>query len=135
MLIDNARRGTGALLNYEARTNANLEQTREYVTASFLIGRGPHQFLQFSDATHRSYQQLSPLYQLPIGIPTETFANVRSYVRGGVYQRAFTNGKALANPGPATVTVRLGKTYADVSGTRLTSVTLAPMGGIVLVRP
>jgi Hypothetical glycosyl hydrolase family 15 len=134
MLIDNARNGTGALLNYDASTSVPLEQAREFATASFLIGRGPHQFLQFSDSAHHSYEQLSPLYQMPIGAPVETFTNVSSYLQGGVYQRDFTNGKALANPGSSTVTVALGGAYTDVNGTTMTSVKLAPKTGIVLVR-
>jgi hypothetical protein len=132
MLIDNNRNGTGALLNYTA-SSTNLEAQREYATASFLIGRGPHQFLQFSDATHQSFQQLSPLYNMPIGQPLTTYTSVTSYLHGGVYRRDYTNGTAIANPGSSTVTVALGGTYTDVNGNTMTSVSLAPHTGIVLV--
>ena len=68
MLISTARSGSGCLVNFNARSRS-LERQREYITASFLIGRGRHEYLQFSDSAHKSFQQLSPLYKMPIGTP------------------------------------------------------------------
>jgi hypothetical protein len=45
-------------------------------------------------------------------------------VSGGVYERGFTNGKAIVNPTGAPVTVALGGTYVRPDGTTTTSVVL-----------
>jgi hypothetical protein len=133
MLIDNAHVGTGALINFNAKASA-LEQQREYITASFLIGRGHHQYLQFSDAGHKSFEQLSPLYRMPIGIPLRAYWRLADYFHHGVYRRYYTKGVAVANPGSKTVKFALGGRYKDVSGHVMTSVTLSAHSGIVLVR-
>jgi hypothetical protein len=58
MLINNARFGSGCLVNFDASPKS-LERQREYITASFLIGRGRHQFLQFSDTRASSSSHAS----------------------------------------------------------------------------
>jgi hypothetical protein len=133
MLINNARFGSGCLVNFDASPKS-LERQREYITASFLIGRGRHQFLQFSDTRHKSFQQLSRLYRMPIGTPLLQRHWVSGYFHHGVYRRRFRHGIAIANPSSHTVRFRLGARYRDVHGNLMRSVTLAPRSGAVLVR-
>lgn len=133
MLIDNARSGSGCLVNFNAKPT-RLKHQRQYITASFLIGRGKHQYLQFSDPAHKSFEELSPLYKMRIGRPLRHHARLGRYFHHGVYRRRFRNGIAVANPGSHAVKFRLGGRYKNVSGRLMTSVTLAPRSGIVLVR-
>lgn len=63
-----------------------------------------------------------------IGDPIGPYAKV-----DGVYQRGFTNGKVLVNPGTAAVTVPLGGSYVTLDGSVVTSLTLQPHTGDVLV--
>src|SRR5207248_2000716 len=97
MLITNAFMGSGALINYEATGSRSLEAQREFATASFLIGRGAHQFLQFSDARHKSFEQLSPLYRMHVGLPLRTYRHLRQYFHHAVYRRYYTKGVAVVN--------------------------------------
>jgi hypothetical protein len=133
MLIDNGHSGSGCLVNYNAKPT-RLKHQREYITASFLIGRGKHQYLQFSDSAHKSFEELSPLYKMRIGKPLHHYARLGRYFHHGVYRRRFRNGIAVANPGSHTVTFRLGGRYEDVNGKLMTSMTLASRSGVVLVR-
>ncbi len=56
-------------------------------------------------------------------------------LENGVYQRMYSFGMALLNPPEArTVTVQLPRGYRRVDGTAVTSVTLGPAQGAVLVR-
>jgi hypothetical protein len=50
-----------------------------------------------------------------------------------VYQRSFTNGIAIVNPGTSPVTVAFGTSYTNLDGTVVTQETLAPDSGDVLV--
>jgi hypothetical protein len=58
---------------------------------------------------------------------------VDQYLSGGVYQRSFTNGRVLVNPSSSTVTVNLGKTMTTPTGTQVSSLTMAPYTGAVLL--
>jgi hypothetical protein len=111
------------------------EQWRRYALGSFLIGNGGHATFEFtSDDTASPFLEDSPLYDLPIGSPTETFASVGSYLRGGVYQRAFTNGKVLVNTSAAAVTVSLGAAYKTPDGTAVTQVTVPARDAAILTK-
>jgi len=56
------------------------------------------------------------------------------YRWNGLFRRDFARGMVLVNqPGSATVTVDLGRTYARLDGTRVTRVTIGASDGAVLV--
>lgn len=56
-------------------------------------------------------------------------------LRNGVYQRSFTNGVVLVNPDHrASSSVRLGGTYSGSGLGKITSVSLGPISGVVLVK-
>jgi hypothetical protein len=132
MMIDSQQAGKGIIVSFGGATAANVEQWREYVTASYLLGDNGHAFLNFSTTTQEPYQTPSALYSTQIGDPLKTATNVSGYLVGKVYQRQFTNGVALVNVSGASQTVSLGGTYYDVNGNSMTSVTLANGTGIVL---
>jgi len=131
-MIDAQQAGKGIIDSFGGATTTNVEQWREYVTASYLMGDNGHAFLNFSTTTQEPYQTPSPLYTMPIGTPLKTATNVSGYLVGKVYQRQFSNGIALVNVSGASQTVSLGATYYDVNGNAMSSVTLANGTGIVL---
>jgi hypothetical protein len=51
-----------------------------------------------------------------------------------VYRRVFSNGLVLVNPTTASATVALSEPYRTLSGTLVTSVSLAPHTGQILTR-
>jgi hypothetical protein len=108
-----------------AGSAAQKEQWRRFALGSFLIGNGGHAAFEFTAEERQvPWADESPLYRLAIGSPTETFADVASYQRGGVYQRGFTNGTVLVNTGDKPVTVNLAEPHLTVGGTTVTSVTV-----------
>jgi len=113
-------------------TSAQLEQWRRFTLASFLIGNQGHAYFEFSPSTSLIWTDNSPLYSLPIGAPTETYASVGSYLHGGVYERHFTTGIVLVNTGSSALTVSLGATYHTVSGNAVTSISVPAHDGAVL---
>ncbi|MGN6378081.1 MAG: hypothetical protein ACTHNU_03955 [Gaiellales bacterium] len=132
MMIDAQQSGKGIFVNFPNSPTTNLEQWRQYVTASYLMGNNGHAFLNFSTATQEPYQLPSALYSMQIGTPLKTATNVSGYLVGKVYQRQFTNGIALVNLSGGSQTVSLGGTYYDVSGKSMTSITLTNGTGAVL---
>jgi hypothetical protein len=136
MLADSSTndRGVNATVKtWTAATTAQIEQWRRFSLGSFLIGNGGHATYEFSAQQKQvAWSDDSPLYHMAIGTPTQTFPSVESYLSGGVYQRAFTNGKVLVNTGTAAVTVALGGTYLTVDRQAVTQVTVAPHDAVIL---
>jgi hypothetical protein len=69
-----------------------------------------------------------PEYQYQIGQPTGSY----TVSSNGVYERVFTGGVALVNPGSSSETVSLGGTYSGSGLSNVSTVTLAPQSGLVL---
>jgi hypothetical protein len=133
MEIDAQAAGHGTILNVDA-PGPNPEQWRSYMAASYLLGNNGGAWLEFApNGTTAPFDSLSPLYNLPVGTPTETYSKVQGYAVGGYYRRDYTHGMVLANPSGSSVTVNLGGTYVDVTGQQMTSITLAAWSGAVLV--
>jgi len=108
-----------------AGTAAQKDQWRRFALGSFLIGNGGHASFEFTADEHQvAWADDSPLYSLGLGTPTETFTDIASYQRGGVYKRGFTNGTVLVNTSDKPVTVDLGTPHLAVGGTPVTSVTV-----------
>src|SRR5262249_538759 len=109
MLSDSSTldRGVNATVKtWVTGTIAQFEQWRRCSLGSFLIGNQGHATYEFSGSmTQVAWSDDSPLYHLAIGTPTETYPSVASYLHGGVYTRAFTNGEVLVNTGSAPVAV------------------------------
>jgi hypothetical protein len=115
-------------------TPAQKEAWREFALASYLLGNNGRDWFEFtSDHSKTPWSDLSPLYDLPIGSPTQNASNVTAYEHDGVYQRSFTNGRVLVNPGERSVTVSLGGTFRTPGGASVSTITLAPHSGEILV--
>jgi hypothetical protein len=135
MLIDSQKHGHGAMVNFEDMST-NLSQWQGFVVATMLLGNNGHVWVHFASSSSSGPDALqlnTPLMNAPIGSPTETFTTTDGYLKGGVYQRSFTKGRVLVNPGGAAVTVKLAATMTTISGTRVNSLQLAPYSGTVLL--
>jgi uncharacterized membrane protein YgcG len=132
MEIDAQAAGHGVIVNVDA-PGTNVEQWRRYLTASYLLGNNGAAWLEFGpDAQTAPFDSPSPLYATPIGTPLQTGGRVSDYAKNGVYQRAYSNGLVLVNPSSSSVTVDLGGTYTNESGSAVTSVTLSAWSGAIL---
>jgi hypothetical protein len=109
---------------------SQIESYREYALASFLLGNAGHAYFYFSPGRGQPATLDSPLYHLRIGSPVGWYSLV-----DGVYQRWFSNGRVLVNPGYSTITVQLGSTYRQPDGTLTAVVTMPPHTGRILTLP
>jgi hypothetical protein len=135
MLIDSQKNGHGAMVNFQDMST-NLTQWQSYVVATMLLGNNGHVWIQFASSSSSGPDALqlnTPLMNAQIGSPTETYGTTDGYLKGGVYQRSFTNGRVLVNPSGSAVTVKLGTTMSTIGGSRISSLTLAPYSGTVLL--
>ena len=130
MLADAGKRGESVLTItkvWASATQAQKDQWYTFSLASFLLGNDGHSYFGFSSAapggTTADHAQLG----VSLGEPLADYSKT-----GGVYQRDFSAGKVLVNPGKLAVTVSLGGVYFVDSGLPITSVTMAPHTGRIL---
>lgn len=109
-------------------TKAEKNAWHEFSLASFLLGTDGRSYFSFSYSSSSDSTAGHPWWTLDLGSPTGPYFDA-----GGYYERRFTSGLALVNPGDSTYTVDLGGTYVTVWGKEVTSVTLFPHRGKVLV--
>lgn len=115
-------------------TSAQLATTKLYSLSSYLLaanGNSRYMFLQEPYPDAALVQSRDAMTDIDIG--TATSAYVKS---GNVYRRNFTDGIVLVNPtdGGSSSTVALDGIYVNSDGIEVTSVTLPPKTGTVLVR-
>jgi hypothetical protein len=110
-----------------AASAAQLQQWEQYALASFLMGTQGRSAFFFSTGFKVSRTTPCALCQTNVGAPLGAYSKV-----GGVYQRAFSGGRALVNPTGAVVTVNLGASYYTLSRQVVTSITMKPNTGAVL---
>jgi hypothetical protein len=121
---------------WSAATTAEREAWRSYGQASFLIGNSGSAWFEYSSAQSTyAWNDTSPLDGVDLGAPLDTQSSVAGYLTNGVYQRRFQRGIALVNPGTSGVTVPLDRTYRTASGATVSSASLAPHSGLVLLTP
>jgi Hypothetical glycosyl hydrolase family 15 len=114
---------------WTAATAAEVDQWHRFTVASFLMGAGGNSAYNFTAAKTVAGMTATNSYDnVAIGTPTDSYA-----LQGGVYERSFTNGLAIVNPGTSSVTVTLGTTYQNLDGNLVTQETLAPNSGDVLL--
>ncbi len=107
------------------------KEQRIYGLASFLLISNDHSYYYFNDGGSIDYAkplEWYPEYELQIGEPAGAY-----YVKDGVYQRDFTNGKVLVNPGNDNVETELDRTYYS-DGEGATKVKLSPRTGKILLK-
>jgi hypothetical protein len=101
----------------------------KYCYCSFLIGmNGPNAYFGWDPGNYDPTQRHYPIMDTNMGQPTGAYYSSQS-----VYMRDFTNGKVLFNPSGSSHTVSLGGTYKLLDGTIVTSVTLGPYNGEILL--
>lgn len=105
-----------------------VEQWLNYALASFMLGaNGAHTFFDFEAA--RAPQGMdSPLYNLEMGTPLGA-----PFKQNNVYQRRFTNGLVLVNPGNEAYAFALARNYFDASGAAVDQVNMPPHTGMLLL--
>ena len=102
---------------------AVTSQTRQYALASCLLATDGQQFLSVGGVTSGS---LEPRLALG-GRPSVMFQV------GASWRRYFIDGVAVVNPSMSTVVIPLGGTYLDHAGRPVTTITLGPASGAVLL--
>jgi uncharacterized repeat protein (TIGR01451 family) len=115
---------------------ADIEQKGHFFSlATYLLGCGPTSYFDHIQEGLTLETSYYPIWDAAIGTPTGAY-----YQAGGVYQRDFTNGKALVNPFDSgnAVTVTLSRPYRVVAydgslSASVTSVSLATKTGVILI--
>ena len=137
MLIDANGAGHSVEATIKVWTGASESQLRAWRSfgqASFLIGNSGSSWLEFSAGRSTlAWNDGSGLDGVDLGAAIDTHASVDDYLVDGVYQRRFSQGMALVNPGDGAVTVDLGEKYRTPDGDKVKSVTLEPHSGLVLL--
>jgi uncharacterized protein (TIGR03437 family) len=132
--------------------DVNDVQTRLFYLASYLLIKGKHTFIDLEMGMEPEW---FPEYDAPIGSPSDAVsADVNGWLdaASGLYRRAYSNGLVVVNPTGETRTLNLGATYSlaqpsgggfvpasgvpggSLSYQPVTSVTLLPYSGAVLIR-
>jgi hypothetical protein len=108
---------------------------REFLLGTYLLLKGDHTYLNMMAPGGGVNAEWFPEYSLNLGpAVTPLASNVSQYLWNGVYRRDFQNGIVLVNPGPSTITVNLGRTMQNVTGTGggvLTDASLDAQGNYV----
>jgi hypothetical protein len=116
---------------WSSTTPAQVAQWQSYSMATFLMGANGHSFFAFTDERTVAGETGADLpYSMPksLGNPTSAMSLV-----GSVYERSFTGGLSVVNPGLTTATVSLGGRYRDLEGDTVSSITLPAHSGDVLL--
>jgi hypothetical protein len=109
-----------------AGTLPQYDAWNEYGMATFLMGYNGYAYYHFRTDKSPSSTTTGAV---ALGAPINAFYQATA----GYYERDFSTGMVLANPGNSTYTVTLPRTFKTLSGTSVTSVTLGPTSGAVLV--
>jgi hypothetical protein len=132
--------GVRTICNGPAGTIGDAKK-RTYVLASYLLTKEGFSSVAEINSVSTWWNGLATDLGAPVGRyycldPAAGLARTASCpATGKVYARDWARGRVLVNPtAGTTVTVRLGETLLN-QGTSVTSVTLAPGSGVVLVRP
>lgn len=108
-------------------TPSQISNWGQFALATFLLGTQGRSSFSWSPGPTVDRMTDWPFYHLAIGQPVGQFTKLN-----GVYQRSFTQGIVLVNPGKTSVPVHLATAYYDVNGNPLTSFSMAPESGEIL---
>lgn len=127
--LDEKGRGFAAI-NYTEVPFAQVTKEKiQFILANYLLVKGKHSYLAIQQREESGGIFIAPEYSAPIG-----HALNKMYVSQGVYMRDFSNGKAIVNPShDKSFIVSLGGVYKDLYGNSVSSITLKPWSGIVLL--
>jgi len=106
----------------------------QWILANYLLVKGQYTYCSFISSVFDRYKQLNvslPEYFAHVGHPGSPI-----YQDQNVYMRTYSTGLAIVNPSPdQTYTVTLpAKTYKDLYGHVIRTVTMQPYSGLVLVK-
>jgi hypothetical protein len=133
MIMDSGNAGASMIVTYDAESTTNLGGQRAFALASYLLGNTGHAYFDFMQGAHtHSWENWSALYDVNLGTPTENADTVAGYLTGSVYERTYTNGIVVVNPGPGAASVQLPGTYTTIAGASVTSITLNGHSAMIL---
>jgi hypothetical protein len=112
---------------WSSATPAQQAAWLQYSLATFLLGTGGRSAFFFSGSAATSRTTPYTIYGTNVGTPTATYA-----LSQGVYQRPFSNGLVIVNPGTSTVKVTLSRPYFTTSRQKVTSLVVAATSGVLL---
>jgi hypothetical protein len=119
--------------NFVTDTNATARAHLQWVLANYLLVRYAHTYLEWENQSSSGYlvaNQHEYAAAAAIGTATNDY-----YYSQGVFMRDFTNGRAIVNPDPTSPrTVTVGTGYKDLYGNAVSSITMKPDSGAVLLR-
>ena len=105
------------------------KQQKQWVLANYLLVKGNHSYVSITGEQEYGTIFTTPEYSAPIGRALNEM-----YVLQGVYMRDFSNGKTIVNPShDKSLIIKLLGVYRDLYGNSVSSVTLKPLSGMVLL--
>lgn len=111
-------------------TSTDLRAVR-YGLASLLLAAGGSSSFSVSGSPSHTTEQWFREFDTARGLGAPTSADTK--LPGDLHQRDFAGGTVLVNPTTATQTVTLDGTYSGSGLTRVSTVTMAPTTGLVLL--
>lgn len=132
MLADAGSRGDSVLAQTKLWVTASASQTTSwyrYAAATFLLGTSGTSYFNFAPAQTVAGLTYQPYGQINVGTPIGSY-----FLAEGVYQRRYTDGLIVVNPGTTQATFALpAGTWTTLEGvTEGSQMTLAPDSGDVL---
>ena len=122
-------RDQGKWIIMEAYGDQDTEQVRLYALCSFLMVQNDHTFFYFTRKDQAGGLHWRPEWDTKIGKPL----GPHNVLGNGVYERNFDKGKVLVNPSNTTLVVSGLDSYNNWKGQAVSSVTLPPYSGALLV--
>jgi hypothetical protein len=112
---------------WTAGTPEQKEAWHRFAYASFLLGYAGHAYFTYSPAPNASVAPDTLAEETSIGAPVGSYERV-----GSVFERRFTGGLVVVNPGSSSITTRLDGTFRGADGQPIRSVDLGPHGAAIL---
>ena len=122
----------GKLTNLLCRTDAPSEDEALFCFASYLMAKEGDQAYFFYAPGYKMAVQKAwyPFYDADLGEPQGNYQ-----ARDGGFLRVFTRGCVAVNPTEKPLTLSLPQRYATLAGQEVSSLSLAPKRGAVLLAP
>jgi len=112
---------------WTAGTREQKEAWHRFAYASFLLGYMGHAYFTYSPSPQASADPDPLAEATSIGAPIGRYERV-----GDAFERRFTGGLVVVNPGATTTTTRLGGTYRGAEGRAIRSIDLGPHDAAIL---
>jgi len=118
-----------ALVNVYGSLTAPESQITMYGLVSYLLGQSGS--LSYYSVSGSGIHDMADICQTDVGVPVESY-----HKRSGssVYEREYSKSLALVNPTNSYYTISLGGSYRTLGGSWITSITVAPHTGVILLK-